>query len=291
MLKRLTNVIACALFGAFLIFYGWAVQTASSQQVSGENKGKYPPSYESHQNQDKESWPQRATEPIAIFTLLLVFVGGTQLGFFYVQLRLIRRSLDDAKVTANAAKDGATAARESADIAKESMVAGSRAYVHYAGCRWVSHRENDQSPVFWRIRPMWINSGGTPTRNLAVYAHYVLQDDGLSDNYQFVPDHHDSIPATLPPKERLESQWRDIWGHELVAVKNGSKHLYIWGTATYRDVFFPRTEQHITKFCVEATNITGDPLLPWHEDSNPMHIAFETYRRHNCADNDCTDDD
>lgn len=70
------------------------------------------------------------------------------------------------------------------------------------------------------------------------------------------------------------------------AVKEGKKHLYIWGIAKYRDVF-PATLEHITRFCVFAANIAGDPLKPWEEKTNPVDIVFANYDRHNCADDDC----
>jgi hypothetical protein len=49
------------------------------------------------------------------FTFVLVGVGGIQAWFFWVQLRLIRESLTDAKTAADAAKESADAAKMSAD--------------------------------------------------------------------------------------------------------------------------------------------------------------------------------
>lgn len=69
------------------------------------------------------------------------------------------RSLSDIATQAKAARD-------SADIAELSMVAGERAYVHFSGCRWISHGDIHDGHIFWSIRARWINAGNTPTRGL-----------------------------------------------------------------------------------------------------------------------------
>lgn len=60
------------------------------------------------------------------FTLWLVIVGGGQLLLFWVQLKYIRKSLNDAKIAADAAKLSADAAKKSAD----ALPAIERAYVY-----------------------------------------------------------------------------------------------------------------------------------------------------------------
>lgn len=99
-----------------------------------------------------------ATWVLAAITLFLVLVGGGQLALFYVQLQYIRESLNDAKIAAEAARDGAIAAREHADTTKLSMIASDRAYVHQNGFRWISHPHSESGRIFWRIRPMWITA-------------------------------------------------------------------------------------------------------------------------------------
>jgi hypothetical protein len=228
------------------------------------------------------------------FTFLLVVVGCFQVGLFLWQLRLIRESLDDAKISAeaakeaaDAAKDGAAASRESADVAKLSMVASDRAYIHHNGCRWISHRHSADGHVFWRIRPIWINSGNTPTRRLRLYAHYELRNDELPADYNFVPDPTIATPpATIAPKGIVESGSHDYDGSDLVAISEKKKFFYIWGVARYRDVF-PGTPEHVTKFCVQASIVTGNPLEPWNEKENQVDMGFLHYSRHNCTDEDC----
>jgi hypothetical protein len=281
-------------FGVALIVAVFALGfvAGSSQQPSPptQNQSSEKPGGAYSNNEQHEPWWQRASmDPVAVFTLCLVLVGAFQVGLFYVQLKLIRVSLTDAKIAADAAKDGAKAAQDSADIARTSMVAGDRAYVHFNACRWTSHRQDSQSPVFWRLRPRWINSGNTSTRQLRLYVCYELLNAPLPENYKFTQIAHERRPVAMAPQGQFESQSRDFWGNELLAVKESRKVLYVWGVATYRDVF-PNTPEHVTKFCVVATNITGNPLEPWDEKTNIFDIAFAHIDRHNCADEDCKED-
>jgi hypothetical protein len=256
----------------------------SNQAAAAKNNTSQP---------DEGIWNWITRDAVGFFTLGLVGIAGIQLFLFFWQLVLIRESLDDAKIaadaakeSADAAKEGSRAARESADTDKFSMIASDRAYVHYAGCRWVSHRQNDESPVFWRIRPRWINGGNTPPHGLRIYTHYELLDAQLPADYSFTPQEHPEVPAMLPPKGDIFGSWRDFTGADLVAVKEGRKFLYIWGTARYYDVF-PGTPRRVTKFCNTAALVTGDPTLPWEEKTNNMDLGFITYGPHNCADEDC----
>ncbi len=226
----------------------------------------------------------------AIFTLILVFVGGLQLVLFIWQLRMVRESLTDTKKAADAANVGAASTRDSADTAKLSMVASQRAYVHFGGCRWISHPDTNDGHIFWRIHLRWNNGGSTPTRGLTVYVHWELRENRLPQHYPFDPGKTVKLgQATIAPGGFIQVGGWDINGTDLLTISAGGKYLYIWGRAEYRDVF-PETPLHITKFCVFATNLTGDPLKPWHAETNPFDITFAVYHHHNCEDEDCNQD-
>jgi hypothetical protein len=215
----------------------------------------------------------------------LATVAFGQAALFLWQLKLVREGLGDAKIAALAAQDGALAAKDSADIAKLTMIARDRAYVHHDGFRWISHLSERTGRYFWRVHPRWINSGNTPTRNLAVHVDYDLRDDLLPDNFVFSYV-RGGIPAMIPPHGIIESQFRDIPADELILIKGGQKFSYVWGTVTYRDVFHD-TPDRITRFCVVAIDVTGEPDREWHAQDNPLEISFIAYDRRNCADEDC----
>ncbi len=75
--------------------------------------------YESNEKPAK----RRRDDPnwwVAWLTGVLVTVACVQAGFFVWQLRMMRKSLADSKIAAEAARDAATAAKQSADIASHS---------------------------------------------------------------------------------------------------------------------------------------------------------------------------
>ena len=249
------------------------------------------PGYADKDHQKEESFWQTATnDPVAIFTLALVLIAFSQAGLFVWQLRLMKDGVDDARVAANAARDGALAATDSANTAKRALVDSERAYVHYTGAKWISHRKGtSDGELFWRIRPWWTNTGNTPTRSLGIVIRYFITDQPLPDGYDFAAGIAEPVtPCTIHPRGFIESHFHDIDGLFLQTIKDGSAFLYIFGIATYRDVF-PNTPQRITKFCVQATNITGDPCSPWHAENNRLDIMFAHVgrRQHNCSDEDC----
>jgi hypothetical protein len=169
------------------------------------------------------------------------------------------------------------------DTSKLAMIASERAYVHNSGFRFFSHPD-PQGQTFWRIRPRWSNIGNTPTRDLRLDTHYELRDSELPLDYPFVPG--ELVPGTIHPKETVEPIFYNISGTDLLAVMQAKKYLYIWGTARYRDMF-PGNKEHVTKFLVVASNITGNPLLPYSDPGNLFNIEFMHDPRHDCADEDC----
>lgn len=165
-----------------------------------------------------------------------------------------------------------------------TAVAQLRAYVHHNGMRWVSHT-NPDGTIVWRLRPRWNNSGSTPTRHLSVKVGYWLEDALPGDDFVFgFKQAEKSLPAMLSPGGLIEGAHWIVNGKDLRGVKEKKKELLVWGVATYRDVF---EGEHITRFCVHAIAVTGDPEKVWHADNNPVDILFATYHQHNCADDEC----
>lgn len=229
-----------------------------------------------------------ATWYLAWFTLTLAIVASGQIALFFVQLRLIRESLDDAKLAATAAKDGAAAAEKSANIAETAMTSSERAFVYLDTFRWVSHLGLSKNRYYWEIVPIWINTGNTPTRRLNIDVCYDLRETPLPDDFSF-PDHRaeQTILVMIRPRGGTAGSIPyEIWDEDLIAVRDGKKYFYVWGSAEYHDVF-ENTEKHITRFCAFIREVTGDPTQAWDEKTNPVGIVFKMHDRHNCADEDC----
>ena len=231
-----------------------------------------------------------STIVIAIFTVIL---GWSTVRLWMATDAMLQeakntglRQTADMQASIAAAKAAADAAKDSAETSRTSMIAGDRAYVHFNGCRNISH-PSDQigGPLIWRIRPGWINSGNTPTRNLRIYVKYEILSEPLPLDYQFTPVFSGDYTATIAPRSLFESTSYDLLGTDLTAVKNGSKLIYVWGVANYNDVF-PDTPDRTTKFCIRAANVTGNPNVEY-GTGNAVEIDWMIYGRHNCADDEC----
>lgn len=168
-----------------------------------------------------------------------------------------------------------------ADIARTAMIAQNRAYVRYDGCRWFSHPDLTDGSIFWSIHPKWFNSGDTPTRETYVYAHYDLRDDPLPDDYSFSEPQVTLSPISIGANSGVTSGAWNLEGEDILAIREGKKHFYIWGIARYRDVF-DDTPLRETRFCVYIRQVFGDPLKPY-SNGNEVDLRFVNYHRHNDA--------
>ena len=226
----------------------------------------------------------RWTKCLAFFTLALAGAAVIQIGMFLRQLGIMRQDLADAKTTAEAARDSANAARDSVEVEKLSMTASDRAYVQHPGIQWRSHPTDDRG-LIWRLHPRWLNAGNTPARNLRIAIAFEIRDEPYGEDFAFPLDLGSAPPETLAPKSELFTGPFDISAADLLLVKGGQRNVYVWGLAEYRDVY-PGTPLRITKMCVKAVLITGDPMQAWNDQSNPLDIRWAHVARQNYMDDD-----
>jgi hypothetical protein len=168
------------------------------------------------------------TDWLARFTFLLFCIAILQAGLFVWQLSYMRRGVKDAGIAAIAARDAAKAARDSADISKLSMVASDRAYVHHHGVRWMSYLDQGSQKLFWRLRPVWINNGNTPTRKLTLYTEHIGFIGPMGNDFTFPVDSQKILtPAVLAPKGTIQGEHADIPATDLAEVASGKKTFYV----------------------------------------------------------------
>jgi hypothetical protein len=258
----------------------------SRDEASGQQRDQAAEERDKRDLRAQESIADSA-ESMAAIAWWLLGVGLLALVGLCVAVYFTRKSTKAAIVATGAAVATAKTADDTFKSTKLAMEASDRAYVHHNGVSYVSHAETGTGRIFWRLRPSWTNTGNTPTRQMKVFVAYEFIDALLPDDYTFPTPSFDTVPGTsIGPKGSIESDARDFWGEDLVAVKEGRKHLYIWGVAVYRDVF-PDTPHHVTKFCVRATgDIVGDPLIEL-GDANKLEVPLTFHTRHNCQDEDC----
>ncbi len=228
-------------------------------------------------------------------SIALVFIGGFGVWYARRTLRAIQGQLAEIRAAGKQtdqmihhANTQSEAAQQQVRISELAMIANNRAYVHHAGIAYTSHLQKggpSDGKYMWRLRPTWTNTGNTPTRKLRVYAGYEFRTSPLPEDFSFTVK-GPLILTLLASKGKIESTHCDIFGEPLADVRDGKKYLYVWGVARYFDVY-PHTPEHVTKFCSVAIAVTGDPLLGYDPSANPVEIRFETYQKHNCADEDC----
>jgi hypothetical protein len=231
---------------------------------------------------DKSIWEKARTDPVAFFTLWLVIFTAVLSGVSVIQLKLLVRGETVAEKSANAAN-------KSAEIAERALIAGQRAFVSVSFEPSGNQDLETGKITFWNFTPIWYNAGDTPTRNMQNHISSKTFDGPLSSEWDFP----DLLAATAPPEDRLPTpigaapkgavRGQTVGGisidhmREIIAE---TKQLYMWGWASYNDVF-PRTPMHVTRFAVQIL-VGGDPT-----DNKKISFVFKFIRRYNCSDEEC----
>jgi hypothetical protein len=173
-------------------------------------------------------------------------------------------------------------AKRGADIAEASLVKLQRAFVYTKDFRINWHWYlDDENRFWWGVRPIYENSGGSQTVDLTTNLNFELRDDPLPPNFAF-PLAEDSFNALISPKSTILGGQIAIDGADLLAIRNGTKHLYFWGLIRYNDVF-ENTGEHISTFCRYITHVVGDPLQR-PTNQNPVRFFFAMHDVYNSAD-------
>jgi hypothetical protein len=217
---------------------------------------KYPPSQPDsstktsdsrNQQKQQDGWWERARDPIAVFTFCLVAVGAIQIGFFYRQLDLIRKSLAPAEKAANAAQDAANAANANA----QAVIDAERAHLYViiknetVDSTFASARMYDKSPSMHPnkmtgpgIQYVLRNYGKTPA---------ILQHIWHGISIQTAPTEMRTLVAgegalqvigvnTDAPIETVTYTEPFTFG-DARALVTEDKVLYFFGQADYSDAF------------------------------------------------------
>jgi hypothetical protein len=195
----------------------------------------------------------------------LVIVGALQAFFLWLAFCESRRA--------------SKAAQSSADTAKQTLILTQRAMVSVPNFKWQWHPDTSKPGRFWySFRPLWSNSGSTQTRDMKTNVVHSLRDTQLPDGFSFpLPPHN--YPAILEPHGVIEGAIGTLRDDQLQEVQNGTKFYYIWGTATYVDIF---GFHHTTKFCRQIMNVLGNIQRP---NSEVVEMRFDiVFPEHNTAD-------
>lgn len=247
----------------------------ASQCAKGQTKG------DSNESDDETAeWTIRGYRMkitdflLAIFTFLLVCVGigqGVLLCF-----------------TNTNTQEAAKAAQKSAEIAERALIAGQRAFISYKIERSANIDPQTGIITHWVFTLIWYNSGQTPTKNMKNHVNIGLFKKEISSDWNFPDVWDDNIPKAervgvplgTAPKDSTRGQAVAISVADLGDVISGKKFLYLWGWASYNDVF-PNTKLHIARFAVRVL-VGGHPL-----DQDHISFSFPFLKTYNCSDEEC----
>ena len=202
----------------------------------------------------------RWTEPLTLFTGLLVIVGA-------VQAWIVFRALVDSRI---------------------ALIATQRAFV------FVKTQKFEPVGNDFIFLVEWENSGTTPTRRCLTHNSWKYFPKRVPPKYQF-PDlgangkpvkKPERIPTFIGPKGITLGGMNVVGSHFVNQVVQGKGELLAWGWIDYDDVFGGR--RHRTEYCLIAQVKAAETIA---SPDGQVHIAatitFKNYRVHNGAEDEC----
>jgi len=131
--------------------------------------------------------------------------------------------------------------------------------------------------------PRWENTGNTPTVNMETFMVALFSKEQPTEGFSNIPlpgtADADADAISLGAKGTSGAIASILPGNCLREAATGMRGFtYIWGRATYRDVFSDET--HITRFCWRVISF---------DLSNPFKIHVQHYqcKEGNCIDSEC----
>lgn len=312
-----------AIFLSFIILSAHSQQSPQTQKIKTEKKsdssdkdknstkpspeGAVPASSTSTDNQDFQSnrghsfdegtefWPTIYGFRLKITDSLLVIFTFVLSIFTALLWRSTEKMWKETKATSATAEKTANAAEKSATTAERALIAGERAFVFAKDVNGFWEIDKATGQYHWRFRPVWENSGDTPTKHMTMHTQCILRDTALPLGFNFDENTTITAKALIPPKSSalggIGPMPPDppISPQDIIDIQSGRKLLYLWGCARYWDVF-PSTKQHITRFCWSITP-TGDPFgyIAGKSPPEPGGLSFPSVHHNegNCADDEC----
>jgi len=221
-------------------------QQPADNQRGTENHPLFRKSSESekspeHTEQDRQERNEKATNERSLVTWTIVMSCAT------IALALITGALafftfglwKETKVTSD---------RQAKELRKIE-----RAFVYLEGFDQEMAGTGEDTRL--TLRPLWRNSGNTPTLDMHVWVNWCLNKGMLSIGfpYDFKSSYGQRFflaPKAIEGSEFIEIPANDVDEAIQASSEGGEgtkKQIYIWGMVTYYDIFGQK--QHFTKFC------------------------------------------
>ena len=153
-----------------------------------------------------------------------------------------------------------------ASLSRNAIIADKRAFVFATNIQQYWDR-NAAGEYLWRFRPIWQNSGDTTTKQLRIYTECEVRNSELPLGFDFTRVRYAVGSGMAAPKGIFVgglappypgAAGAAIGPQDIFDVQQGRRYIYVWGRASYFDVF-SGTPEHITRFCWLITPV-GDPF-------------------------------
>jgi hypothetical protein len=198
------------------------------------------------------------SDQLLVFAALVVAVGAFLAIAFLVQAFYLGLGL--------------RAIRQSQQVAERNIMTTQRAFVYIRELTW----RNAGGGANVNISPIWANAGTTPTRRLRVSTNWTASHSELRPdfdvNYVRPPDN-----LFLGPGAKAEFGTISVPMRDVQAAIEERLHLYVWGRATYEDMFEGSPPHHF-QFCHRLA-VTG-------ETPGKIEIRFTLFGLSNGSDQD-----
>jgi hypothetical protein len=162
------------------------------------------------------------------------------------------------------------AMRRSAQLTERNIAAAQRAFVYISALNWSAAGANV------KISPIWANAGATPTRRLRISTNWKASHGELPAdfdiNYVRPPEN-----LFLGPNGKAEIGAVFIPMRDIQAALEERLNLYVWGRATYDDMF-EGSKPHFFEFC-QRLEVAGE--IPGNID-----MSFTQFGLSNGSDED-----
>jgi hypothetical protein len=168
-------------------------------------------------------------------------------------------------------------------INRDALETVQRAYVTFSPTSEIGTTVEGGKVVAWQAHIPMRNGGATSTKGLVDNVEYYFSDSPLSDDFEF-PETQTPMNGALGPKDEIQVRTANIPIGQVASVQRKLGHIYVYGWATYRDIF-PETRPHLTLFCYELfpNTILSDVTSIDYK----LVATFAECKDHNCNDDEC----
>jgi hypothetical protein len=113
--------LTVAVFSAGMLFVNWPYANQPTQQISAAAPKSDSNERQAERNEPSGWLPWLFKDAAGFFTFGLAAIGVGQAMLFFIQLRYMRSGMDDAAISASAAKEAADTAKIQAEVARDTL--------------------------------------------------------------------------------------------------------------------------------------------------------------------------